>query len=154
MKSRRQIAALPYRVTPSGRISVLLVTSRETKRWVIPKGWPWPKIDDHIAAANEAREEAGIVGVPAKRIFGFYRYLKRRGDKTEPLIVAVYLFRVIGQLNDWPEAHERQRRWFDAKRAAEVVDEGELKELILKLQKKSAGLVAKSLGRDGDGVRR
>jgi 8-oxo-dGTP pyrophosphatase MutT (NUDIX family) len=153
LKARRQIAALPYRTTPTGRISVLLVTSRETKRWIIPKGWPWPKTDDHLAAAEEAREEAGIVGVPEKRIFGHYRYDKRKGSKSEVLIVAVYLFKVIGQLDDWPEAHQRERRWFDPKRASEAVEELELKALILKLKQRQAAVVA-SLGGDGHGARR
>ena len=59
MELPRQVAALPVRRNPDGSLSVLLVTSRQTRRWVIPKGWPWPKHEDHVAAAEEAREEAG-----------------------------------------------------------------------------------------------
>jgi 8-oxo-dGTP pyrophosphatase MutT (NUDIX family) len=63
MEFARQVAALPVRRNPDGSLSVLLVTSRETRRWVIPKGWPWPDRDDYVAATEEAREEAGVLGL-------------------------------------------------------------------------------------------
>jgi 8-oxo-dGTP pyrophosphatase MutT (NUDIX family) len=59
---KRQVAALSIRITDDGEINVLLVSSRETRRWVIPKGWPSKKISDAKAAAREAREEAGVTG--------------------------------------------------------------------------------------------
>ena len=36
---KTQYAALPWRRDANGGIEILLITSRETRRWVIPKGW-------------------------------------------------------------------------------------------------------------------
>ena len=82
MERKKQVAALPVRQDASGKLLVLLVTSRETRRLVIPKGWPWPGVKDHKAAAEEAREEAGILGKIAKKPLGSYTYDKRlvKGD--------------------------------------------------------------------------
>src|SRR3954470_23354950 len=72
-----QYAALPYRRRADGAMEILLVTSRETKRWVIPKGWPIKGRRPHVAAAREALEEAGLVGRVDKEPIGTYRYNKR-----------------------------------------------------------------------------
>jgi hypothetical protein len=61
-----QYGALPYREIKSG-VQILLVTSRNTRRWIIPKGWPQSGTPPHRAAAREAFEEAGVVGKSAKR---------------------------------------------------------------------------------------
>ncbi|HPU15489.1 MAG TPA: DUF47 domain-containing protein, partial [Polymorphobacter sp.] len=57
-----QIAALPYRRDADGDMRLLLITSRETRRWVLPKGNPIDGLDPHLAAAAEAYEEAGVTG--------------------------------------------------------------------------------------------
>ncbi|MGB7917572.1 MAG: NUDIX domain-containing protein, partial [Rhodomicrobium sp.] len=62
MNARRQVAALPLRLAKNGAIEILLVTSRDTGRWIIPKGWTSKRIKDCKAAAREAREEAGVKG--------------------------------------------------------------------------------------------
>ena len=80
MQHKKQVAALPVRRTPSGALRVLLVTSRETRRMVIPKGWPWRGVKDYKAAAEEAREEAGILGKTRKKPIGSYTYFKRKPD--------------------------------------------------------------------------
>src|SRR5262249_27670124 len=59
---RVQYAALPYRLRGRSRTEVMLVTSRETRRWIIPKGWPHKGKAPHHSAAREAFEEAGVVG--------------------------------------------------------------------------------------------
>jgi ADP-ribose pyrophosphatase YjhB (NUDIX family) len=113
-------------------VEVLLVTSRETRRWIIPKGWPWPDHEDHHSAAGEAREEAGIVGRIEEASFGRYRYVKTKesGEGVE-LKVEVYLLWVKRLLKDWPEREERERAWFTPKEAAKRVQERQLKELLL-----------------------
>lgn len=125
-----QVGALALRRTATGEPRVLLVTSRDTKRWVIPKGWPWHDTPDHIAAANEAREEAGIIGDTEAQEFGAYRYMKRRKHDVVPVIVSVFLMTVSEELDTWPEAHQRQRTWFSLDDAIAAVQEEELRDLI------------------------
>lgn len=130
-----QIAALPIRFTENGSVEVLLITSRETRRWVIPKGWPMKGLKDHKAAAREAEEEAGLVGRIGKDPIGSYTYWKRRSDHFELCDVAVYLLVVEGQLKKWREKDERQLQWFSPDDAAERVDEPGLGNLISQLDK-------------------
>ena len=77
-KPRRalQVAALPIMIGKDGQAYILLVTSRETKRWVIPKGWPSKKLSDPKAAAREASEEAGVTGKVDRKLVGTYTYRK------------------------------------------------------------------------------
>jgi 8-oxo-dGTP pyrophosphatase MutT (NUDIX family) len=70
-----QYGALPYREIKSG-VQILLVTSRGTRRWIIPKGWPQRGMPAHRAAALEAFEEAGVVGKVSKKTVGSYWYDK------------------------------------------------------------------------------
>ena len=134
MAKAYQVAAIPIRRGPSGALEVLLVTSRETRRWVVPKGWPWRKIKDHDAAAGEAWEEAGVRGRAVPESIGSFTYDKRRKDKVQPLKVLVYILEVTEEATAWPEANERDRSWFPAARAAELVAEPDLKCLLLELE--------------------
>src|SRR5262245_34045621 len=118
MDTTRQVAALPVRRNSDGSLSVLLVTSRETRRWVIPKGWPWPDREDHIAAAEEAREEAGVLGRAVPESIGFFTYRKRRADGAVEVQVQVYLLEVTEELATWPEASQRERLWLGLSAAA------------------------------------
>lgn len=133
IKGSRQVAALPVRRDEAGALQVLLVTSRETKRWVIPKGWPWPKRADHRAAAEEAREEAGVRGKPRKNAIGSYDYDKRLKDGSRPVHVDIYLLVVTRELDKWPERRERTRSWFSPEAAADAVGEPELQRLLRRL---------------------
>ena len=130
MEFARQVAALPVRRNPDGSLSVLLVTSRQTRRWVIPKGWPWPDREDHVAAAGEAHEEAGVLGVARAESIGCYTYRKRRPAGAIAIRVYVYLLEVVEELGNWPESDERQRAWFALTDAAAKVDEPELRDLV------------------------
>jgi 8-oxo-dGTP pyrophosphatase MutT (NUDIX family) len=133
-KLRTQYAALPFACEPDGDLRILLVTSRETKRWVIPKGWPMKRLGPDGTAAREAYEEAGLVGEVSGEPIGVYTYekrLKRRGSVM--CEVQVYPLRVERQLDTWPERAERQVQWFSPAEAAEAVAERELGELILGL---------------------
>jgi len=130
-KTRAQYAALPYRIDAEGRAWIMLVTSRETRRWVVPKGWPIRGMTPHGVAALEAYEEAGLVGAIGERAIGFYFYHKRLKDgSTTPCSVEVYPLRVERQLERWPERRERQGRWFEPEEAAGLVAEESLGALI------------------------
>ena len=129
-----QVAAIPIRRRATGAVEVLLVTSRETRRWVVPKGWPWRKVSDHEAAAGEAWEEAGVRGHTRRKRIGRFDYRKLRDGKSSMLRVHVYLLEVVEIARTWPEAKERSRRWFSPARAAELVAEPELKALLHDLQ--------------------
>jgi len=126
----RQVAALCYRTAP--RLEILLVTSRETRRWVTPKGWPMAGRPDHAAAAVEAFEEAGVDGVVSERALGTFGYEKIL-KSTEILAVtaALYPLEVVILREDWPEKGQRDRRWFTPAEAAELVQEAGLAQLIL-----------------------
>lgn len=153
----RQIAVLPYRVVGAGanaRTEVMLVTSRETRRWVTPKGNVAPGELPYRAAAREALEEAGIAGAIFPTRIGQFKYPKRRRSGAV-VIAAVDLFplAVTEEHSSWPEMAERERQWFDLDAAAEAVDEPDLKLLIRTFDAQSldtAGLTLKSGQPDED----
>ena len=133
-KGRRQVAALPMRRDERGRLRVLLVTSRDTGRWVVPKGWPMRGRDPWEAAAVEALEEAGAEGAVAPAAIGAYAYGKRLpAGRTLACVVTVYPMRVKRLRKRWKEARERKRRWFGPAAAAKRVDEPELRDILLGL---------------------
>ena len=133
MEIARQIADLPVRRGGEGSFRVLLVTSRESGRWVVPKGWPWPDREEWVSAAEEAREEAGVLGIADPKSIGSFRYRKRRPMDTMLVDVTVYRLDVTEQLATWPECEERRRSWFPLIEAAAVVAEPELQDLIRRL---------------------
>ncbi len=126
MKNAHQVAALPWRQGKQG-VEILLVTTRTTKRWVIPKGWPMVGMPDHDAAAQEAFEEAGVRGGISSAACGRYGYLKiSEKGKARPVTVTVYPLFVDKELADWPERLERERRWISGSAACELAGEPEL----------------------------
>ena len=127
---RRQVAALPWRRSADG-IEILLVTSRETRRWVTPKGGRMPGLTDAQAAAQEALEEAGVQGVIGESPLGTFRYLKmlkRRAPRW--CVVAVHALEVRVEHAIWHEQAERERVWVSRDEAVRRVDEPDLKALI------------------------
>jgi len=127
---RTQFGALCYRIV-DGKIQILLITSRGSKRWIIPKGWPMDGETPARAAATEAYEEAGVEGKVSDLCLGIYSYTKSlpKGDNL-PIVVAVFPFKVKGLLKKFPEAGQRKRKWFSLKKAAELISEPELGPLI------------------------
>lgn len=128
---RRQVAALPWRRGPDGAVEILLITSRETRRWVTPKGGRMSGKTDAEAAAQEALEEAGIEGVVTDRPLGSFRYLKvlkRRASRW--CTVDLYGLEVAVEHPDWEERDERERVWLPRDTAAQMVDEPDLQALI------------------------
>jgi len=128
-----QCAALPY-VLLQGEVYVCLITSRGTKRWVIPKGWPKPPSEPYEQAAREAIEEAGLLGVIATQPIGSYAYRKRLHFlATANCRVAVYPLLVTAQYGHWPEQAERELNWVPALSAAAMVQEETLGRLFAEL---------------------
>lgn len=126
-----QIAALPYRQGADGRTQVLLVTSRDTGRWIVPKGNLMSGLTGYEAAAIEAWEEAGVRGAACPTPLGRFRYLKRRRFRADrEMSVTLYPLLVTAQADDWPERHQRVTQWVDLIGAAAAVAEPELKNLI------------------------
>ena len=112
-------------------VEILLITSRDTGRWVIPKGWPMAGLSPEAAAAQEAWEEAGVEGVMNPVSLGRYGYHKAlAGDVSVPCAVAVYGMRVQRLADKFPEMKERRREWFAPEIAAGLVNEPELARMI------------------------
>jgi 8-oxo-dGTP pyrophosphatase MutT (NUDIX family) len=132
---RIQYAALPFRRSPDSGVEVMLVTSRDTGRWVIPKGWPIGRKAAHASAAREALEEAGVVGRVGRDSIGTYSYEKRLANGAVVIgDVQVFPLEVKRQRKDWPEKEERTFRWFSATEAADSVHEAALSGIILSIQ--------------------
>lgn len=126
----RQVAALPLAFDENG-VEVLLVTSRETKRWVIPKGWPMKGKKNWAAAAQEAKEEAGVIGRTEKKPVGSFTYFKRRSGHFDLIEVEVYVLHYEKRLESYREKGQREARWFPLDEAAERVEETGLAKLLL-----------------------
>ncbi len=127
-----QYAALPYRQT-GGRVSILLVSSRGTRRWIIPKGWPISGCKPHEAAATEAHEEAGLMGQIAEEPLGSYRYMKeiKVGQSIAVQVIVFPFAPVDARVEAFKEAGQRVATWFPYRRAAALVAEPSLRRLIL-----------------------
>ncbi|RWA64557.1 NUDIX hydrolase [Mesorhizobium sp.] len=126
----RQVAAIPFRVSEGGNLDVLLVTSRTTRRFIVPKGWPMKGKSGRKAAMIEAQEEAGVLGKALKQPAGGYSYWKRMANRFVRVDVVVYLLEVTEEMADWQEAANRQRAWLPAADAALLIDEPELSTLL------------------------
>jgi 8-oxo-dGTP pyrophosphatase MutT (NUDIX family) len=127
---RLQVAALCWRRSAKG-VRVLLITSRDTGRWVIPKGWPMRHRTEPEAAAREAYEEAGLRGEISPRSLGVYTYLKRLdAGRFIPCVVRVYPLEAREELREFPETGQRRAKWLEPERAAARVDEHDLAAMI------------------------
>jgi len=127
-----QVAALPYRVTDAG-VEVLLITSRRTQRWIVPKGWTEKGSTPSADAAREALEESGVTGEVAAEPLGVFHYIKElKHGVGVPCRVSLYPLKVTRQRRSWSEKAARDVKWYPAGEAAALVSEPELKRLILK----------------------
>jgi len=127
---RTQFAALPFRRKKEG-LQILLITSRVTGRWILPKGWPIDAMTPAASAAQEAWEEAGIRGIASESCIGFYSYNKTMpGGVLLPCIAAVFPLQVRKVEDDYPEAGLRKRKWFSPAKAASRISEPDLKRIL------------------------
>ncbi|CUH89132.1 NUDIX domain protein [Phaeobacter sp. CECT 5382] len=131
---RIQVAALCYRTASQGK-EVLMVTSRGTGRWILPKGWPINGKDGAESALQEAWEEAGVQkGCVEGDPIGTFSYDKElKTGLPVPVETFVYTIRDVELSDDYPEAHQRQRKWFSPQDAANLVREPELQTLLRQL---------------------
>jgi 8-oxo-dGTP pyrophosphatase MutT (NUDIX family) len=134
-----QYAALCYRLSGKAAHDVLLITSRDTGRWVIPKGWPMKGKTGAEAALLEAFEEAGVKGKLSCGPIGVYSYDKVLPKGVQPCIVTVYPVEVTQLIKDFPEQGQRDRKWFRPKKAAAKVDEPELRSLLTAFDPRKSG---------------
>lgn len=127
----KQLAALPWRVSEGGTVEVLMVTSRISQHWLLPKGWPMSGRSLQQAAAQEAFEEAGVTGKMRRKPAGRYIYEKLMKDGSlVPCSVVCFGMKVGKELNEWPEANQRLRQWFALNDAASAVFEPDLARLL------------------------
>jgi 8-oxo-dGTP pyrophosphatase MutT (NUDIX family) len=140
-----QYGAICYRKHPeSGTAEVLIVTSRESGRWIVPKGWPIKGKKPHEVAAIEAFEEAGVRGKMKKKPFGYFTYLKQLVDGNRvPCIVQLHLLEVEKTCENFPERGQRRIEWVSFIEAASRVREPELKSLFLMADRKLTRTKAK-----------
>ncbi|MFY2823995.1 NUDIX hydrolase [Ruegeria sp. MALMAid1280] len=131
---RQQSAALCYRIA-QGRPEVLLITTRKSRRWIIPKGWLIDGLSPSETACQEAWEEGGIRGRCQARALGRFHYQKQRSKKG-PVLCVVDVFPLLVQSvsSRFPECRQRDRKWFSPKKAASKVNSPELSLLLRKLE--------------------
>ena len=129
---RIQYGALPFRGAGEA-MEILLVTSRETRRWIVPKGWPIRGLSGAEAAAREAYEEAGVTGEIATEAVGSFTYEKVLSKNARRVMCDVALFPLLvtEELNDWPEAGQRERRWMPWQDAVARIREDNLRAVII-----------------------
>jgi len=129
---RQQYAALCYRLKKKqAQVEVLLLTSRDTGRWVIPKGWPMDGKKPHAVAEQEAYEEAGVRGKANKEPLGFFSYQKGMAGGLKVLCrVQVHALEVTGMTKNFPEKASRKLEWVSCEEAATRVNEPELQDLL------------------------
>jgi 8-oxo-dGTP pyrophosphatase MutT (NUDIX family) len=131
LRLKRQVAALPIRVGGDG-LEVLLVTSRDTQRWVLPKGNIEKDLGASGSAAQEGFEEAGIEGFVSDEAIGTYEYEKIESDGKSVLCQVDVYPMIVEQVHDrFPEWGQRQSRWMTPGAAALNVREGGLVEILL-----------------------
>lgn len=123
-----QYGALPYRRT-SGGVQIMLVTSRASGQWIVPKGWLTLGLAPHVSAAKEAYEEAGVVGTAAEIPIGVFPHLK--STTGQRLRVVVFPMEVTQELDHWPERFQRRRQWYNPDQAARAVTDTSLRKMIM-----------------------
>ncbi len=126
---RSQFGAIPWRFN-AGKVEILLITSRGTGRWILPKGWPVHDATPAEAAATEAWEEGGVTGSPSHVSAGFYSYVKDLDGDNLPIVVAMFPLKVKKVHRDWPEKGQRKRRWVSRKKASALLQEPELRQIV------------------------
>lgn len=136
---RIQFAALCWR-RKRGKLQILLITSRGSKRWIIPKGWPMDGKTPAASALVEAWEEGGVVGQVRGQCLGVYSYAKTGEDGAVPCLAMLYPVKVKTLAKQFPEKGQRKRLWCSRQKAARLVDAPDLARLIRDFDPRSGGL--------------
>ena len=120
LKKCEKVAAVCYRVRPSG-VQFLLVQTRRG-RWTFPKGSVEPGLTHAQAAALEAFEEAGVHGRIQETAFTHYIHHKGRDAAASRIKVNAHLCEVLRL--ESPAERGRNRTWFEAGEAKARLREG------------------------------
>ena len=127
---RSQFAGLCYQYQ-NEKLRILLITSRRTRRWIVPKGWLKNNHTPAQSAAREAWEEAGVIGKAIETCVGLFAYRKTISeDDSLPCVAMIYPVKVNRLAKKYPEAGQRKRKWVSRKEAARMVDEPELARIL------------------------
>jgi 8-oxo-dGTP pyrophosphatase MutT (NUDIX family) len=139
--------ALPYRFTPTAALEILLVTTRRTKRWIIPKGWPIKGLRPAKSAAREAFEEAGVRGKIGTKSVGLFNYQKLLDEDGIQFNCEVKVFPLLvkRQSENWPEFEQRLVQWVEPNKAVSMIKEPELKKLVATFAKRVAAAASKAI---------
>jgi 8-oxo-dGTP pyrophosphatase MutT (NUDIX family) len=124
----KQVAALPLRRLQKGRIEILLITTRRSGKWIIPRGWRGKRLSGSKSAQREAWEEAGVKGKIRRKASASYRYRKKRTRRT--INVKVFLLEVKREAGRWKEGHQRTRRWTSPQEALRLIRQRGLQEAL------------------------
>jgi 8-oxo-dGTP pyrophosphatase MutT (NUDIX family) len=127
----KQYGALPFRIRGED-IEVMLITSRDTGRWLVPKGWPM-KRGPRYTAGREAFEESGVIGKVHRQALGAFTYIKSMRKRRVPVDLTLYPLAVKKEKRKYPECKQRARRWFTLNEAIQRCREPELRRLMRKL---------------------
>jgi 8-oxo-dGTP pyrophosphatase MutT (NUDIX family) len=144
---RIQYAALPYRFTPAAALEILLVTTRRSRRWIIPKGWPIKGLRPPKSAAREAFEEAGVRGKVGTKSVGLFTYDKLLDEHGIAVSCEVRVFPLLvkRQSEAWPEFEQRVVQWVEPAKAVALIKEPELKKLVAAFAKRIATAASKTI---------
>jgi 8-oxo-dGTP pyrophosphatase MutT (NUDIX family) len=142
-----QYGALPYRFTADAALELLLVTTRQTRRWIIPKGWPIKGLMPAKSAARAAFEEAGVRGKIGAKPLGLVTYQKSLDEAGVQATCEVRVFPLLvkRQSEAWPEFEQRMIQWADPGRALSLIKEPNLKKLVAAFVKRAAAAASKSV---------
>ena len=129
-----QAGVIAYRIL-DGEVQVLLMTSRDTGRWIIPRGNINGRSTPSKAAEKEAYEEAGVIGaITSSTPLGIYTYSKKLASgEARAATVEVYLLRLKEQLKKWPEKGKRKLSWVSTKEAVGLIEEPGVVPLLRRL---------------------
>jgi len=123
----KQSGVIPYR-KKQGKIEVMLITSRNKGRWIIPKGVIEPDLNPRTSAAKEAFEEAGVQGDVHSKLLGVYKH-RKWGDVCT---VQIYAMKVRKIHRKWDET-DREREWLSLKDALKRLQKDDLKRAMQRL---------------------
>ena len=142
-----QYGALPYRFTRDAALEILLVTTRQTRRWIIPKGWPIKGLRPAKSAAREAYEEAGVRGKIGAKPVGLFTYDKMVDEAgvTATCEVKVYPLLVKQQSETWPESEQRTTQWVEPGKAIAMIKEPRLKKIVATFARRAAAAASRSI---------
>ena len=130
-KRYKQYGVLPY-YKKSGKIIIVLITSRISNKWIVPKGNQMPHKTKRESALQEAYEEAGLIGLLDKKL-KFRISIMSHGKKTDLTLYPMRINRPM--IKKWPEKHQRKRKEVTCEQAQSLVVWPEFEDCIKRWKK-------------------